>query len=132
MEQPTSRLGPTSSTTASRGQLRHLGPAPPGVGPRLRRLGAIGPGPAAPQLALNRGGMAAQPPRRLRGAAPRPLHLLDPDTLLETKPPCHTGNLHRLVVANTPAIMADPLQPPVESAGILRNSRLDTCVFINY
>ena len=55
------------------------------------------------------------------GVRPRLGHRLDPDALLETKPPGHTENLHRLVVANSPAIMADQLQPPVETANLSKS-----------
>lgn len=107
------------------GQLASPGPASPPIGRQLGRPGPVGPPtPVAGDLALHRRGMAAQRNSRLPTAQPRADHLLDADTLLETKPPCHTGNLHRSVVAASPATMADRLQPPVELTGLLRLDRI--------
>ena len=101
------------------GQLGGLGPGRPGAGPSLRRPRVVAARAfVAPQLALHRHRVAAQPTGRLRRADPRLGHRLDPSALLKTKTPCHTENLHRLVAAMSPAIMVDQLQPPVETAAI--------------
>ena len=84
------------------GQLGNPGPPRPLTRRYVRRLGPI-PLRAATtdQLPLERRAVPAQPPRDLPGAEPRLRHRLDPSTLLKTKTPCHTENLHRSVALHT-------------------------------
>ena len=106
-----------AANSASWASLGALGLAARAPDASWARLGAVAArASVAPELALHRRGMTAHQPGRLRRADPRLGQRLNPSALLKTKTPCHTKNLHRSVVANSPAIIANQLQPPVEVA----------------
>ena len=91
-----------------RDQLERLGPRCLVLCVGLGGLGVVTvPTPAAGQLAVDRHRVPVKASSCLLDADALRVHRLDPSALVETEPACHTENLHLVVVASAPAIMAD-------------------------
>jgi len=65
---------------------------------------------------MDRAGIAPEAASHHRDTHPRSPHRLDPRALVEAEPRCHTVTSTGRMLVVRPAIMADHLHPPVESA----------------